>query len=143
MALAEHPLDQARGQLRHLLPHIPKAFRVRQVVIDAFDPFLPLFPAPFSDVGIYQKLFLAPAHDTRHPGQAGRVTVLLVDLQSVPSADVIQVIHTPAVFPIIRRIDPYNGMEALPAGMDQAGHRKLQFPDQGVLLADLHAVRFY
>ena len=64
----------------------------------------------------------------------------MVDLQAVLAADIIEIVHTLAVFPIVCGIYFYNGMEALLSGMDQACHRKFQFPDQRMLLVDLHAV---
>ena len=143
MPLPEYPVDQGRGKFRKVVPYTFKPLRIRKVVIYALDPFLPFVPALFSYVGIYEELFVAGADHSRHPGQARRVLILYVHLHPVFLADIIEVVNALPVLLIICCIHFHNGMQALLSGMYKACHWKLQFPDDRVLLFDLHCVRFY
>ena len=86
---------------------------------------------------------MAVPHHARHTGQPGRVPVLLVNLQPVLFADFIQIIHALPVFLVAPGIHPHDGVQALFPGEHQAGHRKLHFPDNRVLLFQVRGVRFY
>ena len=83
------------------------------------------------------------ARDPRHPGEAAGVLVLLVRLQAVFLADLIEEFHSLAVLLIVWRVDVHDGVERFAAGVDQGGDGQLQLPQDGVLLPQLRLVRFH
>ena len=93
MPFPQHALDQRIRQIGKVIPGICHAFRLRQVVIYTLDPFMPFIPVPFPDICIHQKLFIPGPQYPGHTGQAGRVPVLLVDLQTIFLAYLIEIAH--------------------------------------------------
>ena len=66
VSLAEHALDQSRGQLRHVFPRRGHALCIRQIIRNRFHPIFPLAPVRLAEIGFQQILFLLPAHGSRH-----------------------------------------------------------------------------
>ena len=81
--------------------------------------------------------------DAGHPGEAGRVAVLLVESQAVLLAGGVEIIDPLAVFGIVRSVDPDDGVDALAAGIDQRSAGQLHLVDGGQLLARLHVVTLH
>ena len=143
MPLAQNPVDQGRGQLWQAVPDRLQAFRVREIVTDALNPFLPVFKAlPAYMRANQERLPPVPQH-ARHPGKPGRVPVLFIDAEPAFPADIIQKIHALPVLRMIPGVDVDNGVQALFPGMHQARHRELQPLYNLILLINPHAVRFY
>ena len=68
MSLPQHTVYQAWRQIRHVIPDAFQPFRVREIVVNPLNPFLPLIPGLLAYVGIYQELFALSTHDAGHTG---------------------------------------------------------------------------
>ena len=143
MPLSQYSVNQSRGQVRKIIPHIVQALRIRKIIINTLDPLLPFRPVCFSNVRINDILLPVSSDHTRHSGQPGRVPVLLVKLQTILFTDFVQIVYAFPVFRKVRSINPYNSVQALASGIHQTGHRQFKFPDNRVLLFQIHAVRFH
>lgn len=67
---------------------------------------------------------------------------MIVDVQPVLLADVVQVIDTLPVFVIAGRIHLDDGVQTLASAVDHDGDRQLQLAHDGILLLDGHGVGF-
>ena len=143
MSLPQDAVNQRRSEIGQIIEGVGQALGIGKIVVDALDPLLPLCPALFADVGIYQILLLAAADHTGHAGQSGRVLVLLVDLEPVLLADVIEILHALAVFFGIGSLDLDDCVDTLAAAVDQRRDRELQLSDDRILRAQIGAVGFY
>ena len=143
MALTQHAGDEGIGQRGQVVPVVGQTFGVGQIIGTGFHPVAPVLPAAFAHVRFKQGLFLPRPQDAGHPGEAGRVAVLLVKGQAVLLAGGVEVIDPLAVFGIIRRVDPDDGVDALAAGVDQRGAGQLHLVDGRQLLARLHVVALH
>ena len=142
MTLAKNAVDQRIRQGRQMIPHIGERLRIRQIVVDAFDPLPPLFPVLLTDVGTEKELLMSLAHHAGHARKAGRILVLLVRLQAVLAADIIEEFHALAVLLIVRCVNMYDGMQALSAAVNQGGDRKLKLTQDSILLAEFCLIGF-
>ncbi len=143
MPLPKHPADQGICQFWHIVPHIGQVFRVGQIIVDGLEPFFPFLPALLPDVGIHQKLLVVTSPAPGYPGQSGGVPVLLVNLESVFLADLVQEFHPLPIFHHIFGIDPHQSMEALTAAVNQSGYRQLEDPDGLILFFQGEGIRFH
>ena len=143
VALPEHSLDEARRERRHLVPYVGELLGVRQIVVDALDPLFPCVPIRLSDVPVHEKLLMSAAYHAGHTGEPGGVFVLRVDLQPVLLADLIEVIHTLPVLFVAVRVDAYDGVDTLSAGVYETRHRQLQLADDRVLAGEILRVALH
>ena len=141
MSLPQNALDERRGQFRQVVGQV--VLYVRQVVVGALDPVTPFRPAALAHIHRQQALLYALPGHPGHSGQPGRVPVLLVHRKAVLLADGIEVVHSTAVFPVIRRVHLHNGVEAFPAAMYQAGDGQLQRFQSSILLLYGHLIRLH
>ena len=142
MTLTKYVFDKRRCQRRQIIPEISKAFRLRQIVVNRFDPRLPLGETTLADIRINEELLFILAGNAGHTTEAARISVLNVDFKAILSADIIKIIDPFTVLIVIGSVYFNDGVNGFTAAIDHTRNRKLQFADDFVLLVDGHTVRF-
>ena len=143
MAHSEHTFNQSRCQVGHVVPHAGQILRIRKIVVESLHPFQPFGVILLPDVGCHKELLVPVPVDPGKAGQPGGVPVIIVHLETVLFADLIQFLDALLVFFQASRIDVDNGVDGLLSGEDKSHHRELQLTDQGFLKSRLHSVRLH
>ena len=143
VALAQHTVDQGRGQIGQVLPAGCEGFGVGQLVGLALQPVLPGLEAGLPGVHRDKPLDAAAPGRARHPGQAAGVFVLGVGVKAGLAAGVVEVLDPAAVLGGVGRVDVYDGVQALAAALHQSGAGQLQRVDQAGLFLHRDLIRFH